>query len=798
MASLNSGGIIKPIDHTTVHRICSGQVVLTLAVAVKELVENSLDSGASTVEVRLKEYGSDSIEVSDDGSGISPSNFENLCLKHYTSKIQEFEDLLSVQTFGFRGEALSSLCALSTLGVTTCEKGKNIGWKLEYDSHGKLVKQVQYSRQPGTTVSLVNLFSTLPVRHKEFMKNLKREFVKMTNLLTAYCLISKNTRITCTNSTGGKTNTILSTRGGANLKDNFILVFGLKSWQNMLEIKAVRPTEEIVAEFNLDAKVLQNELHDWPFQFEGFVSSCAHGQGRSCADRQYYFMNGRPCDPSKIQKLVNEVYHLYNRNQYPSVVLNITTQSSELDINVTPDKRQLMVVNEKILLAMVKASLNDLYSEVPCTFTLQNTSLSNRSLSPSVESVVSPSHRLRSSLAAFAASGWKPSSPSCSPGEKRKCSSPTLKQKRLDEFTSHSISPLLKKTKVEVLIPEDRTESCTAIEGTLIFTNVKELTKDNTKEIMEPDVVNDEYMLEFEKNEDIQIIETTSAEVKVIETLEELECVLEDVLTPSADSKVFSRAKITVPFNLNLLTEKKRPLLELPNKTTDKRFLARIGPDDAAFAEAELSRQISQSDFKKMEVIGQFNLGFIIAKLNSDLFIIDQHAADEKYNFETLQRATRLQPQKLVCPKPLNLTAANESLLQDNLDIFQSNGFEFIINRDEDSTKRVLLCSVPMSGNWLLGPSDIDELLFMLQDSPVNQEEDQTKVSDASMARYRPSRVRAMFASRACRKAVMVGDPLTLTQMTKLLHQLSELQQPWNCPHGRPTMRHLINIDAVL
>lgn len=78
------------------------------------------------------EYGSDSFEVSDDGYGISPSNFENLCLKHYTSKIEEFEDLLSVQTFGFRGEALSSLCALSTLGVTTCEKGNTIGWKLEY------------------------------------------------------------------------------------------------------------------------------------------------------------------------------------------------------------------------------------------------------------------------------------------------------------------------------------------------------------------------------------------------------------------------------------------------------------------------------------------------------------------------------------------------------------------------------------------------------------------------------------------------------------------------------------------
>lgn len=97
----------------------------------------------------------------------------------------------------------------------------------------------------------------------------------------------------------------------------------------------------------------------------------------------------------------------------------------------------------------------------------------------------------------------------------------------------------------------------------------------------------------------------------------------------------------------------------------------------------------------------------------------------------------------------------------------------------EEPTRRVSLSSVPTSGNWLLGPSDIDELLFLLQDSPVNEMEDRNQLSQAMMARYRPSRVRAMFASRACRKAVMVGDPLTLSRMASLLNQLGKLQQPW-------------------
>ena len=122
----------------------------------------------------------------------------------------------------------------------------------------------------------------------------------------------------------------------------------------MLEIKTIQPSEEILLDFNLKPETV-SEI-GCAFHLEGYISSCAHGHGRSCADRQYYFINGRPCDPSKISKLVNEIYHNYNRNQYPCVVLNIVTKRNEIDINVTPDKRQLMVTNEKLLLATLKVS----------------------------------------------------------------------------------------------------------------------------------------------------------------------------------------------------------------------------------------------------------------------------------------------------------------------------------------------------------------------------------------------------------------------------------------------------------
>lgn len=112
------------------------------------------------------------------------------------------------------------------------------------------------------------------------------------------------------------------------------------------------------------------------------------------------------------------------------------------------------------------------------------------------------------------------------------------------------------------------------------------------------------------------------------------------------------------------------------------RFKSEINPNQNNNAEAELQREIGKEDFARMDIIGQFNLGFIIVKLEDDLFIVDQHATDEKYNFETLQRTTQLEYQRLTVPQSLDLTAVNEMVLIDHLAVFEKNGFKFEINHD--------------------------------------------------------------------------------------------------------------------
>lgn len=156
-------------------RLCSGQVITCLSDAVKELLDNSLDAGATVVEIRLKDTGLTSIEVIDNGTGIAEADFEELCLKYTTSKISSFEDLKTVRSFGFRGEALSSICSLGSLRIVTKRAEDEVGHILEYDEHGKITKKMVSPRTKGTTVIVTNLFQSLPVRRKYLEKQIRSQ-----------------------------------------------------------------------------------------------------------------------------------------------------------------------------------------------------------------------------------------------------------------------------------------------------------------------------------------------------------------------------------------------------------------------------------------------------------------------------------------------------------------------------------------------------------------------------------------------------------------------------------------------
>ncbi|CAH0584148.1 unnamed protein product [Chrysodeixis includens] len=854
---------IKPIASDTVHKICSGQVVVSLAVAVKELVENSLDAGATTIDIRFKNYGIDLIEVSDNGSGVTEDNFAALTLKYHTSKLSDYSDLLGVASFGFRGEALSSLCSLANLTITTRHKNAEYATKIEYDNKGSIMKQTPCSRQVGTTVTLTNLFSSLPVRQKEFHKNAKREFVKMTQLLYAYCLISVGVKITCTNQTSSNSKSVVvATQGSTSYKDNIASVFGVKQLQSILEINPEYVTnikdnifkglsgevpetdesvdiEDVEIDLSEDSNEADNKNNDSivvysqksqghkniskPIEFTGYISSCAHGSGRSSSDRQYYFINSRPCEPTKIMKIINETYRQYNPNQYPFVFLNVDMERSSVDVNVTPDKRKIFLTKEKIILDILKNSILKLFESIPRTLTVDSSLITKKGETNDIKPEIDQPRVFNSFLQQFQNKNRQNSyNEPCIDNDSTKVELKRKSTTMLDFISSKIKKPVIDDVKLEDdIIKEEQDTELTL--NTLPNSEDEDFSDNFDKE---PSSDSSRAEVKYETSDQISYENSPKDEnnVMYLDCTENIPATqirqVSDVIVEKSHT-IYCKTKLSnskengtnvsirnISKKCNIVTDKEdfgknhrksvtlktslehvMKLAEIYNKNkteskpTRVKFNSEINPVFNKKCEEELSREISKDSFKDMNVIGQFNLGFIITRLEDDLFIIDQHATDEIYNFETLQKTTELTSQKLVLPQLLELSGVNEQILMDNLDVFKKNGFTFEINENELPTKRVKLLTLPMSKNWIFGKEDIEELLFMLRESPSEY--------------CRPSRVRAMFASRACRKSVMIGTALSKADMKKLVDHMAEIDKPWNCPHGRPTIRHLVNLAMI-
>ncbi|XP_047738687.1 mismatch repair endonuclease PMS2 isoform X3 [Hyalella azteca] len=876
---------IQAIDRAAVHRICSGQVVVNLATAVKELVENSLDAGSRSVEVKLTASGASSVVVSDDGPGIHPNDFEALALKHHTSKLRDFEGVCGIATYGFRGEALSSLCALSRFSVCTRHASQPLASLLTYDADGKLTSQKAASRQVGTTVSLESLFYSLPVRRREFERNLKREYHKMLQVLYAYAIISKNIRLHVVNNSDGRRNTVLATHASYCLLDNIQALFGSKQVKTLLEIQG---SVDSMSDEEESEEPTEAATGGAGMRVEGFISSCAHGHGRAAPDRQFYFINNRPCDPIKVSRLVNEVYHSYNRHQYPFVVLNVVVQRACVDVNVTPDKRQVMMHNEKLLLITLKNSLLRLYEGIPHTLPLNFTTSSpltpvirdtpytqskrtqdmNESSFPSPE--IKPmeiEHKLPKPFsdicgdAIVTPTKFSHMDPNVPSNERAKTKSTEngegditdtkprdaqLTRTTHTDAAKHSPSQTLARRlqassrlhlKVDTgkeIDEKNREEITSALQQiteteSLVYSsgkarvnhvlannmldrrvsrkNPQTLERENAVETANVDVRKSlrKFVHKPESEDRFSDAQTTEHHISKV-PLSSQHLLTPDTGILPADDTSFPGVELesTVIYDDHVLdvTKRKTRVIQFSmddlrvqltkvsavekadaEKKKARNFHAKIAPSDNKAAEAELTKVLNKDMFAKMKILGQFNLGFLITRLDSDLFIIDQHASDEKYNFETLQATCILRHQPLIQPQALQLTPANETILISNIDIFSANGFKFEIDESRQFGERVKLKSVPQSRNWTFGKDDIDELIFML--------------SDSHGAMCRPSRVRAMFASRACRKSIMVGTALSKNQMRDLVDHMGQIEQPWNCPHGRPTVRHLINLDML-
>ncbi|XP_058298786.1 mismatch repair endonuclease PMS2 [Hylobates moloch] len=737
---------IKPIDRKSVHQICSGQVVLSLSTAVKELVENSLDAGATNIDLMLKDYGVDLIEVSDNGCGVEEENFEGLTLKHHTSKIQEFADLTQVETFGFRGEALSSLCALSDVTISTCHASAKVGTRLVFDHNGKIIQKTPYPRPRGTTVSVQQLFSTLPVRHKEFQRNIKKEYAKMVQVLNAYCIISAGIRVSCTNQLGqGKRQPVVCTGGSPSIKENIGSVFGQKQLQSLIPFVQLPPSDSVCEEYGLSCS---DALHNL-FYISDFISQCARGVGRSSTDRQFFFINRRPCDPAKVSRLVNGVYHMYNRHQYPFVFLNISVDSGNLiKMHAVDLEKPLVEKQDHSPSLRTREEKRDVsISRLREAFSLRHTT-ENKPNSPKT-----PEPR-RSPL------GQKRAMPSSSTSDAISDRGVLRPQK---EAASSSQGPSDPTDRAEVEKDSGHGSTSVDSEGFSIPDTGSHCSSERAASSPE-DRGSQEHGDSQEKAPET---DDSFSDVDCHSNQEDTGCKFRVLPQPtnlaSPNTKRFKKEEILSSSDI------RQKLVNTQNVSASQVDVAvkinkKVVPLD--FSMSSLAKRIKQLHHEAQQSEGEQNYRKFRAKICPG----ENQAAEDELRKE-------------IRPQTLNLTAVNEAILIENLEIFRKNGFDFVIDENAPVTERAKLISLPTSKNWTFGPQDIDELIFMLSDSPG--------------VMCRPSRVKQMFASRACRKSVMIGTALNTSEMKKLITHMGEMDHPWNCPHGRPTMRHIANLGVI-
>ncbi|XP_070770762.1 PMS1 protein homolog 1 [Enoplosus armatus] len=342
---------MKQLPPDTVRLLSSSQVITSVVNVVKELMENSLDAGTSSIDVKLENYGLDRIEVRDNGRGIKAVDTPVMAVRHFTSKICSHEDLERLETYGFRGEALGSICAVAEVAVITKTEEDDISTQYTLNFTGEIVSQKPSHLGQGTTVSVLKLFKNLPVRRQYYSssKKCKEELKKVQDLLLAYAIIKPDLRLTLVHNKV----VIWQKAKVGDHRSALLATLGPGAVANLLPCHHHQEQPEIVL--------------DGFFPKPGADYSSTSS---SNSDKTFIFVNNRPVHHKDIMKLLRQHYTAQYpddsaRNRYPTLVLKITVSPSSVDVNLTPDKTQVLLHDKEAVLTAVDAFLVSLYGYRP-------------------------------------------------------------------------------------------------------------------------------------------------------------------------------------------------------------------------------------------------------------------------------------------------------------------------------------------------------------------------------------------------------------------------------------------------
>ncbi|MBS1252026.1 MAG: DNA mismatch repair protein MutL [Anaerolineales bacterium] len=335
-------------------KIAAGEVVERPASVAKELVENSLDAGATDIKVEVRDGGQRLIRVIDNGHGIPQDEVEIAFERHATSKLETAEDLERIRTLGFRGEALPSIAAVSQVTLLTRADGEDVGTLLRLEG-GKIVDRQPRGAAGGTVITMENLFYNTPARRK-FLRTARTESGHIQTYITRVAMAFPDRRFTLTNN--GRTN--FQSTGSGELLDVLIEIYGLDTAQQLLQIDepAEEPGSQGAGEQGSTGAREHPSTHapQHPCTVSGYVSPPAlHRSNRTYID---LFVNGRWIQDRSLTYAVGEAYRtLLPKGRHPIAVIRISIDPSEVDVNVHPAKTEVRFRDGRKVFAAVQRAV---------------------------------------------------------------------------------------------------------------------------------------------------------------------------------------------------------------------------------------------------------------------------------------------------------------------------------------------------------------------------------------------------------------------------------------------------------
>ncbi len=323
-------GNIVLLDDLTINKIAAGEVIERPASVVKELVENSIDAGATNINIEIKNGGISYIRITDNGKGIMPDDMEMAFERHATSKIRNASDLETVTSMGFRGEALASIAAISKVEMISKTGENEIGYKVNVQA-GKIINKEETGCSKGTIITITDLFFNTPVRYK-FLKKDFTEAGYIEDVITRIALIHPEIAIKLTSS--GKT--IIQTSGNGDIKSVVYGIYGKDVADNILEVN---------------------------YQYEDIKVTGVIGKpviARSNRGNQIFFVNKRYIKDKTLTSAAEQAFKgLLTIGKYGFLILNIEMSPSKVDVNVHPAKLEVRFQDENTIFKAVYHAIKE-------------------------------------------------------------------------------------------------------------------------------------------------------------------------------------------------------------------------------------------------------------------------------------------------------------------------------------------------------------------------------------------------------------------------------------------------------